>query len=92
MRMWKKEADKSKRFQPVPQTAPAAQFLPYMNLKVSFSWIGLVIFALPMLVNIAYVMFFRQPEKRNRPQRSRIGWKSSSKSAASPICLQLRCL
>ena len=28
-----------------------------MNLKVSFSWIGLVVFALPMLINIAYVMF-----------------------------------
>lgn len=28
-----------------------------MNLKVSFSWVGLVIFALPMLINIAYVMF-----------------------------------
>ena len=28
-----------------------------MNLKVSFSWIGLVIFALPMLINLAYVMF-----------------------------------
>ena len=28
-----------------------------MNLKVSFSWIGLVIFALPMLINIAYIMF-----------------------------------
>ena len=28
-----------------------------MNLKVSFSWFGLVIFALPMLINIAYVMF-----------------------------------
>ena len=28
-----------------------------MNLKVSFLWIGLVIFALPMLINIAYVMF-----------------------------------
>ena len=28
-----------------------------MNLKVSFSWIGLVIFALPMLINITYVMF-----------------------------------
>ena len=28
-----------------------------MNLKVSFSWIWLVIFALPMLINIAYVMF-----------------------------------
>lgn len=27
-----------------------------MNLKVSFLWIGLVIFALPMLINIAYVM------------------------------------
>ncbi len=28
-----------------------------MNLKVSFLWIGLVIFVLPMLINIAYVMF-----------------------------------
>ena len=28
-----------------------------MNLKVSFLWIGPVIFALPMLINIAYVMF-----------------------------------
>ena len=28
-----------------------------MNLKGSFSWIGLVIFALPMLINIVYVMF-----------------------------------
>ena len=28
-----------------------------MNLNVSFSWIGLVIFALPMLINIVYVMF-----------------------------------
>ena len=28
-----------------------------MNLKVSFSWIGLVLFVLPMLINIAYVMF-----------------------------------
>ena len=28
-----------------------------MNLKISFSWIGLVIFALPMIINIAYVIF-----------------------------------
>ena len=28
-----------------------------MNLKVSFSWIGLVIFALPMLINLAYAAF-----------------------------------
>ena len=28
-----------------------------MNLKVSFTWFGLVIFALPMLINIVYVMF-----------------------------------
>lgn len=32
-----------------------------MNLKVSFSWIGLVVFALPMLINIAYAIF---PPKR----------------------------
>ena len=28
-----------------------------MNLKVSFSLIGLVVFALPMLINIVYVIF-----------------------------------
>lgn len=28
-----------------------------MNLKVSFSWIGLVVFVLPMLINIAYAIF-----------------------------------
>ena len=28
-----------------------------MNMKLSFSWIGLVVFALPMLVNIAYAVF-----------------------------------
>ena len=28
-----------------------------MNLKVSFSWIGLAVFILPMLVNIAYAVF-----------------------------------
>lgn len=28
-----------------------------MNLKLSFLWVGLVIFALPMLINIVYVMF-----------------------------------
>ena len=28
-----------------------------MNLKIAFSWVGLVIFALPMLINIAYTAF-----------------------------------
>ena len=28
-----------------------------MNLKLSFSWVGLVVFALPMLINIAYTVF-----------------------------------
>ena len=28
-----------------------------MNMKLSFSWVGLVVFALPMLINIAYVIF-----------------------------------
>ena len=27
------------------------------DLKFSFSWIGLIVFALPMLINIAYVLF-----------------------------------
>lgn len=28
-----------------------------MNLKMSFSWIGLIVFVLPMLINIGYVAF-----------------------------------
>lgn len=28
-----------------------------MNLKISFSWVGLVVFALPMLINLAYAAF-----------------------------------
>ena len=28
-----------------------------MNLKLSFSWVGLVVFALPMLINVAYAIF-----------------------------------
>ena len=28
-----------------------------MNLKFSFSWVGLLIFALPMFINIAYALF-----------------------------------
>ena len=28
-----------------------------MSLKLSFSWLGLVIFTLPMLINIAYAVF-----------------------------------
>ena len=28
-----------------------------MNLRFSFSWVGLAVFALPMLINIAYVIF-----------------------------------
>ena len=28
-----------------------------MNLKLSFSWVGLAVFALPMLINIAYAVF-----------------------------------
>ena len=28
-----------------------------MNLRVSFTWLGPVVFALPMLINIAYVLF-----------------------------------
>lgn len=28
-----------------------------MNLKLSFSWVGLVVFTLPMLINIVYAVF-----------------------------------
>lgn len=36
-----------------------------MNLKVSFTWVGLVVFALPMLINIVYAIFppAEKPEK-----------------------------
>ena len=34
-----------------------------MNLKVSFSWVGLVVFALPMLINLAYAAFPPAREK-----------------------------
>ena len=42
-----------------------------MNLKLSFSWIGIVVFALPILINIAYVIFppkgeQTEPKKTNR--------------------------
>ena len=42
-----------------------------MNLKLSFSWIGIVVFALPMLINIAFVIFpptgeQSEPKKVNR--------------------------
>lgn len=28
-----------------------------MNLHIGFSWVGLLVFALPLLINIAYVLF-----------------------------------
>ena len=37
-----------------------------MNLRLSFSWVGLVIFALPMLINIAYAAF-PPAEKAEQP-------------------------
>ena len=43
-----------------------------MNLKFSFSWIGLVIFALPMLINIAYVVF--PPQGKAQPPASASRW------------------
>ena len=46
-----------------------------MNLKLSFSWGGIVVFALPMLINIAYMLFppAEKPESANHtPQRLEI--------------------
>ena len=28
-----------------------------MNLKISFSWVGIAVFALPMIINVFYVLF-----------------------------------
>ena len=36
-----------------------------MNLTVSFSWAGLVVFTLPMLINIAYALF--PPVEKTEP-------------------------
>ena len=43
-----------------------------MNLKVSFSWVGLVVFALPMLINLAYAAF--PPERRGTEPASLTGF------------------
>lgn len=43
-----------------------------MNLKLSFSWVGLVIFALPMLINIAYAIF--PPAGEVVPTKSTVRW------------------
>lgn len=43
-----------------------------MNLKLSFSWVGLVIFALPMLINIAYALF--PPAGEASPAKSTERW------------------
>lgn len=43
-----------------------------MNLKLSFSWVGLVIFALPMLINIAYAIF--PPAGEASPAKSTVRW------------------
>ncbi len=46
-----------------------------MNLKLSFSWGGIVVFALPMLINIAYVLFppaGKSESANHTPQRLEI--------------------
>ena len=43
-----------------------------MSLKLSFSWIGLVIFALPMLINIAFVAF--PPAEKAEPTTAAARW------------------
>ncbi len=43
-----------------------------MNLKLSFSWVGLVIFALPMVINIFYVIF--PPANKSEKQEKSAKW------------------
>ena len=43
-----------------------------MNLKISFSWIGLVVFALPMLINIVYAVF--PPTEKSSPPTKITRW------------------
>ena len=39
-----------------------------MNLKISFSWVGIVVFALPMIINIFYAVFPPVEEGQNRAE------------------------
>ena len=43
-----------------------------MSLHLSFSWVGLVIFALPMLINIAYAVF--PPEGKTETSAAVTRW------------------
>lgn len=43
-----------------------------MNLKLSFSWIGLAVFALPMIINIAYAVF--PPAKKAEQTAAAARW------------------
>lgn len=43
-----------------------------MNLKLSFSWIWLVVFALPMIINIAYAVF--PPAKKAEQTAAAARW------------------
>lgn len=43
-----------------------------MNLKVSFSWLGVLVFALPMLINIVYVVF--PPKEKGEPAGKAPQW------------------
>lgn len=43
-----------------------------MNLKISFSWVGLVVFALPMVINVVYAAF--PPSENAQPSASVTRW------------------
>ena len=43
-----------------------------MNLKISFLWLGLVVFALPMLINIVYALF--PPSEKAEQSKKTAHW------------------
>lgn len=60
-----------------------------MNLTVSFSWAGLVVFTLPMLINIAYVLF--PPVEKTEPAAVTRWVELWSRAAAWRICWRWCC-
>ena len=60
-------------------------------MKLSFSWIGLVVFLLPMLINVVYALCPpADAPKTSAPVTRWIEWIREN-SAASPICWRWCC-
>ena len=58
-----------------------------MNMKLSFSWIGIAVFALPMLINIAYAVF--PPAREYASAKSTARWLETVESISRILYLVL---